>query len=82
MDKISQANGESSQVVEHKHLHIAHSDVNSLLSDNKSGGNDGKQREKDQGGTILDTKSPAIDVEPLNQKESPGEDSKRGEGVA
>jgi len=80
MDKISQANGESSQVVEHKHLHIAHSDVNSLLSDNQTGGEASKQRENEQSGTIQDTKSPAIDVESVNQKESPGEDSKRGGG--
>ena len=80
MDKISQANGESSQVVEHKHLHIAHSDVNSLLSDNQSGGNPPKQKETGQEGTNPDTKSPVIDLEPANQKESPGEDSKRGGG--
>ena len=80
MDKISQANGESSQVVEHKHLHIAHSDVNSLLSDNKSGGEGAKQKETEQDRTQQDTKGETIDVEPVNQKGSPGEDSKRGGG--
>ena len=79
-DKINQHSGFSAQVVEHKHLHIDHSAVNGLLSDNKTEGKGPKQRESGQEGTILDTKEAAIDVEPLNQKESPGEDSKRGGG--
>ena len=79
-DKINQHSGFSGQVVEHKHIHIAHSDVNSLLSDNQSGGEGAKQKESGQDGTIQDTKSPVIDLEPANQKESPGEDSKRGGG--
>ena len=79
-DKINQHSGFSAQVVEHKHLHIDHSAVNSLLSDNKSGGEASKQRESGQDGTILDTKSPAIDVDLVNKKESPSEDSKRGGG--
>ena len=68
------------QIVEHRHLHVNHSDVNSLLSDNKSGGEASKERESGQDGTIQDTKGEAIDVEPVNQKESPGEDTKRGGG--
>ena len=79
-DKINQHSGFSAQVVEHKHLHIDHSAVNGLLSDNQSGGNPPKQKETGQEGTNPDTKSPVIDLEPANQKESPGEDSKRGGG--
>ena len=79
-DKINQHSGFSGQVVEHKHLHIDHSAVNGLLSDNKSDGEASKQRETEQAGTIQDIKSPAIDVEPVNQKESPGQQTKRGGG--
>ena len=79
-DKINQHSGFSAQVVEHKHLHIDHSAVNGLLSDNKSDGEASKQRETEQAGTIQDIKSPAIDVEPVNQKESPGQQTKRGGG--
>ena len=79
-DKINQHSGFSAQVVEHKHLHIDHSAVNGLLSDNQSGGNPPKQKETGQEGTNPNTKSPVIDLEPANQKESPGEDSKRGGG--
>ena len=79
-DKINQHSGFSAQVVEHKHLHIDHSAVNGLLSDNKTEGNDGKQRENEQAGTIQDTKSPVIDLEPVKASGSPGEDSKRGGG--
>jgi hypothetical protein len=79
-DKLAMMQQTGPQIVEHRHLHVNHSDVNSLLSDNRSEGEGPKQKEKDQAGTILDTKSPAIDVEPVNQKESPGEDSKRGGG--
>jgi len=79
-DKINQHSGFSGQVIEHKHLHIAHSDVNSLLSDNTTGGNDDKQRETEQAGTIQDIKGAAIDVEPVKGSGSPGEDSKRGGG--
>jgi hypothetical protein len=79
-DKLKDIQQTGPQIVEHRHLHVNHSDVNSLLSDNKSSGEGVKQRDSGQEGTILDTKSPAIDVEPVNQKESPGEDSKRGGG--
>lgn len=80
MDKISQANGESSQVVEHKHLHIDHSAVNGLLSDNKSGGEAEKQRENGPEKTQQDTKGEVIDLEPVDQKESANRDTKRGGG--
>ena len=79
-DKINQHSGFSAQVVEHKHLHIDHSAVNGLLSDNQSGGEGAKQKETEQDRTQQDTKGETIDVEPVNQKGSPGEDSKRGGG--
>lgn len=81
-DKLAMMQQTGPQIVEHRHLHVNHSDVNSLLSDNKTGGEGPKQRDSGQAGTIQDTKGEAIDVEPLNQKESPSEDTKRGEGVA
>jgi hypothetical protein len=79
-DKLQSIQQTGPQIVEHRHLHVNHSDVNSLLSDNKTGGEGPKQRESGQAGTIQDIKGEAIDVEPVNQKESPGEDSKRGGG--
>ena len=80
-DKINQHSGFSAQVVEHKHLHIDHSAVNGLLSDNKTEGNTGKQRETDQQKTDQDTTNNdqrIIDIIP--EKESKKE-SKRGGGV-
>ena len=79
-DKLQAIQQTGPQIVEHRHLHVNHSDVNSLLSDNKSGGNDGKQRETGREGTIADTKGEAIDVEPVKESGSLGEDSKRGGG--
>jgi hypothetical protein len=79
-DKLKDIQQTGPQIVEHRHLHVNHSDVNSLLSDNKTEGNDGKQRETEQAGTIQDTKEAAIDVEPVKASGSPGEDSKRGGG--
>ena len=79
-DKLAAIQQTGPQIVEHRHLHVNHSDVNSLLSDNQSGGNPPKQKETGQEGTNPDTKSPVIDLEPANQKESPGEASKRGGG--
>ena len=79
-DKINQHSGFSAQVVEHKHLHIDHSAVNGLLSDNKTEGNTGKQRETDQQKTDQDTTNNdqrIIDIIP--EKESKKE-SKRGGG--
>ena len=61
-DKINQHSGFSGQVIEHKHLHIAHSDVNSLLSDNKTDGEGQKQREKRPERTNEDTNPPTIEV--------------------
>ena len=79
-DKLTSIQQTGPQIVEHRHLHVNHSDVNGLLSDNKSDGEASKQRETEQAGTIQDIKSPAIDVEPVNQKESPGQQTKRGGG--
>ena len=79
-DKLKDIQQTGPQIVEHRHLHVNHSDVNSLLSDNKSGGEGPKQKETTQGGTIKDTKGEAIDVEPVKGSGSPGEDSKRGGG--
>ena len=63
-DKINQHSGFSAQVVEHKHLHIDHSAVNGLLSDNKSDGEAEKQRETGPGKTQPNTKGTVIDLEP------------------
>lgn len=79
-DKLKDIQQTGPQIVEHRHLHVNHSDVNSLLSDNKSGGERPKQKESGQDKTIQDIKEAAIDVDPVNKKESPGEDSKRGGG--
>ena len=79
-DKLQSIQQTGPQIVEHRHLHVNHSDVNSLLSDNQSGGEGAKQKETEQDRTQQDTKGETIDVEPVNQKESPGEDSKRGGG--
>jgi hypothetical protein len=79
-DKLQAIQQTGPQIVEHRHLHVNHSDVNSLLSDNKSGGEGPKQRENEQAGTIQDIKGEAIDVEPVKGSGSPGEDSKRGGG--
>jgi len=80
MDKISQANGESSQVVEHKHLHIDHSAVNGLLSDNKTEGNTGKQRETDQQKTDQDTINTDQRIIDINPEKESKKESKRGGG--
>ena len=80
MDKISQANGESSQVVEHKHLHIDHSAVNGLLSDNKSEGNAEKQRESDYKKTEQDTKKEEQRIIDINPEKESKKESKRGGG--
>lgn len=79
-DKINQHSGFSAQVVEHKHLHIDHSAVNGLLSDNKSEGKAEKQRETGPGKTQRDTKGTVIDLEPASQNESANRDTKRGGG--
>jgi len=79
-DKINQHSGFSGQVIEHKHLHIAHSDVNSLLSDNKSEGKAEKQRETGPEKTQRDTKGTVIDLEPASQNESANRDTNRGGG--
>ena len=80
-DKINQHSGFSAQVVEHKHLHIDHSAVNGLLSDNKTEGNTGKQRETDQQKTDQDTTNNdqrIIDIIP--EKESKKESKRWGGG--
>jgi hypothetical protein len=79
-DKLKDIQQTGPQIVEHRHLHVNHSDVNSLLSDNQSDGEGQKQREIEQGGTIQDIKGEAIDVEPVKESGSPGEDPKRGGG--
>ena len=83
-DKLKDIQQTGPQIVEHRHLHVNHSDVNSLLSDNKTEGNPAKQRENGTHGTVHDTTTdtPAapIDVEPLNESEPPGEGTKRGGG--
>ena len=79
-DKLQLIQQTGPQIVEHRHLHVNHSDVNSLLSDNKTGGNDGKQKETEQGKTQQNTKGEVIYVEPSSKQELPGEDSKRGGG--
>jgi hypothetical protein len=79
-DKINQHSGFSAQVVEHKHLHIDHSAVNGLLSDNKSEGKAEKQRETGPGKTQRDTKGTVIDLEPASQNESANRDTNRGGG--
>ena len=79
-DKLQAIQQTGPQIVEHRHLHVNHSDVNSLLSDNKTEGKGPKQREKGQGEPLSDTKGEAIDVEPVKESGSLGEDSKRGGG--
>ena len=79
-DKINQHSGFSAQVVEHKHLHIDHSAVNGLLSDNKSDGEGQKQRETGPEKTQQNTKGEVIDVEPSSKQELPVEKAKRGGG--
>tara|TARA_R110000824_G_scaffold23500_9_gene84156 strand:+ start:831 stop:1340 length:510 start_codon:yes stop_codon:yes gene_type:complete len=61
-DKLKDIQQTGPQIVEHRHLHVNHSDVNSLLSDIKSGGEGPKQKESGQGGTQQDTNGEAIDV--------------------
>ena len=79
-DKLQLIQQTGPQIVEHRHLHVNHSDVNSLLSDNKTGGNDGKQKETEQGKTQQNTKGEVIDVEPSSKHELPVEKPKRGGG--
>ena len=61
-DKLQSIQQTGPQIVEHRPLNVNHSDVNSLLSDNKSDGKGAKQRESGQDETQQDTKSDAIDV--------------------
>ena len=79
-DKLTSIQQTGPQIVEHRHLHVNHSDVNSLLSDNKTDGEGQKQRETGPEKTQQDTKGEVIDVEPSSKQELPGEDSKRGGG--
>jgi len=79
-DKLKDIQQTGPQIVEHRHLHVNHSDVNSLLRDNKSQGEGPKQRETEQTGTVQDTQGEAIDVDPVNESEPPGEDTNRGGG--
>ena len=61
-DKLKDIQQTGPQIVEHRHLHVNHSDVNSLLSDIKSGGEGPKQKGSGQDETQQDTKGEAIDV--------------------
>ena len=61
-DKLTSIQQTGPQIVEHRHLHVNHSDVNSLLSDNRTGGEGPKQKESGQDETQQDTKGEAIDV--------------------
>ena len=79
-DKINQHSGFSAQVVEHKHLHIDHSAVNGLLSDNKTEGNTGKQRETDQQKTDQDTINTDQRIIDINPEKESKKESKRGGG--
>ena len=79
-DKLQSIQQTGPQIVEHRHLHVNHSDVNSLLSDNKSEGKAEKQRETGPGKTQRDTKGTVIDLEPASQNESANRDTNRGGG--
>ena len=81
IDKLGALNGEAGQTVEHRHLHIDHRDVNSLLSDKNTAGKSQNIKENDNTQKERHTPtSPAdiIDIEP--QKESPHESQTGGGG--
>ena len=80
-DKIRDLSGDNTQTVEHRHLHIDHRDVNSLLTDKNTAGK--SQNIKENGNTQKERHTPAtaadiIDIEP--QKESPHESQTGGGG--
>jgi hypothetical protein len=80
-DKIRDLSGDNTQTVEHRHLHIDHRDVNSLLTDKNTVGNTPNTKEKDSRPETRHTPaSPAdiIDIEP--QKESQHESQTGGGG--
>ena len=81
IDKLGALNGEAGQTVEHRHLHIDHRDVNSLLTDKNTASN--PQNIKENENTQKKRHTPAspadiIDIEP--QKESPHEMQTGGGG--
>ena len=80
-DKIKDMAGDGNQIVEHRHVHINHGDLNSLLTDKNTAGksqnikeNDNTQKERH----TTDTASDIIDITP--QKESPHESQTGGGG--
>ena len=80
-DKIRDLSGDNTQTVEHRHLHIDHRDVNSLLTDKNTASNDANTKEKDNQPKTrhtTDTASDIIDITP--QKESPHESQTGGGG--
>ena len=81
IDKLGALNGEAGQTVEHRHLHIDHRDVNSLLSDKNTASNTTNTKEKDNQPETRHTPTTAADIIDITpQKESPHESQTGGGG--
>jgi len=73
--------GDGNQIVEHRHVHINHGDLNSLLTDKNTVKNASNTKEKDNQPKTrhtTDTASDIIDITP--QKESQHESQTGGGG--
>jgi len=80
-DKIKDMAGDGNQIVEHRHVHINHGDLNSLLTDKNTVKNASNTKEKDNQPKTrhtTDTASDIIDITP--QKESQHESQTGGGG--
>jgi len=80
-DKIRDLSGDNTQTVEHRHLHIDHRDVNSLLTDKNTVKNASNTKEKDDQQKERHTSTTASDIIDITpQKESQHESQTGGGG--